>query len=233
MSDVNIPKHEGLQDHSFFAVIRHAQRADHFGDQYGNHIVKPDPPLTPIGVEQSKFAGQYLAEFFAKNDMKFDKIIIETSPYMRCIQTAAWIATKLNVDEVEVNLCAQEHMSERDFPDGDPHPFVQSLNRTDFDDKAWKEFNILPENVKIVNNNKNSSLQDVTYPESLENVRARAIDFKSEFTRVMNDDAVVKEGKKVCYLVISHGMMVWQMGELAEQIEKAANEEFYLPTPLK
>ena len=42
--------------------------------------------------------------------MTFDKIVIETSPFMRCIQTASQIADVLNVNEVELNFMASEHL---------------------------------------------------------------------------------------------------------------------------
>lgn len=160
--------------------------------------------------------------------MKFDKIIIETSPFIRCVQTAAWIAAGLNVDEVELNLAASEHMSTHDFPDGDPRSQILSLNVSDVNDKDFKKFHYLPEDIKIVNKGKDSGADGIMYPESLQSVQSRAIDFNSEFSRVMQHKDVVQDGKKVCYLVISHGMMVWQMGELAEKLAQNGNQ---LPAP--
>jgi len=42
--------------------------------------------------------------------MNFDQIIIECSPFLRCIQTASLIAEKLKVKKVEINWLISEHL---------------------------------------------------------------------------------------------------------------------------
>ena len=59
--------------------------------------------------------------------MKFDKIIIECSPYMRCIQSASYIANGLNIPEIEINFMAGEHLYARDFEEYDPTPVLNSV----------------------------------------------------------------------------------------------------------
>jgi phosphohistidine phosphatase SixA len=57
--------------------------------------------------------------------MKFDKIIIECSPFMRTMQTASSIAEALGVEEVEINYLSTEHLY-TDFPDANPVPNLWS-----------------------------------------------------------------------------------------------------------
>ena len=44
--------------------------------------------------------------------MNFDKIIIESSPFLRCMQTASRIAEQLRVKKVEVNWLITEHLGD-------------------------------------------------------------------------------------------------------------------------
>lgn len=64
---------------------------------------KDDPPLSALGVAQAKTTGKYFKKYFADNDFKFDHIIIDCSPFLRCMMTASFIAEYLDVPEVTVN----------------------------------------------------------------------------------------------------------------------------------
>ena len=81
----NITKHDGLESHNFFAIMRHCQRADTHKGVFDNWLVKTDPPLTPEGEKQAKLLAKYYTDYWKTNNMTFDKVIIETSPFMRCI----------------------------------------------------------------------------------------------------------------------------------------------------
>ena len=61
--------------------------------------------------------GEVLKDFFEQNNMKFDKVVLECSPFLRCIQTANEIANIIgNVAQVEINYLYCEHLKESDFP---------------------------------------------------------------------------------------------------------------------
>lgn len=78
-------KDQDLSECSYCALIRHAERADRSEIPTPTFRVKHDPPLTALGMEQATEAGRYLKDFFEKNNMSFDKVIIEVSPFMRCL----------------------------------------------------------------------------------------------------------------------------------------------------
>ena len=71
----------------FIAVIRHGERGDSVpGFKVEN---KDDPLLTPKGMKQAFATGVYLKKYFKDNNLLFDKIIIESSPFIRCMMTSA------------------------------------------------------------------------------------------------------------------------------------------------
>ena len=79
----------------FAAVIRHAER----GDMVSNYKFvdnEHDPPITPRGILQAKATGNFLNQYFKNNGYKFDKMIIECSPFLRCLMTAGQIAPILD-----------------------------------------------------------------------------------------------------------------------------------------
>ena len=88
----------------FGAVIRHGERVDHIPNYNPKDIPnQDDPSLTDFGFEQAKLTGKYLREYFNEQGLKFDKVIIETSPFIRTMQTASQIAKELNVPSITLN----------------------------------------------------------------------------------------------------------------------------------
>lgn len=50
----------------------------------------------------------------------FDYFVVETSPFARCIQTAAKIAAKLGVKKIKINYMASEFLNGDMYPEGCP-----------------------------------------------------------------------------------------------------------------
>ena len=98
------------ESNNFYAVIRHGERADHAGVAYDNEV---DPPLTKKGIKQAQKTSIFLQKLLDEN--KYDKIIIQASPFTRCIQTASTVAQNLGVKTVEINYLASEYLSARLF----------------------------------------------------------------------------------------------------------------------
>ena len=73
-------------NHHFVAVIRHGERMDMVENMPFKN--KCDPPLSPLGVEQAAVTGRFLKKYFSDNGFHFDKIIVETSPFIRCMMTS-------------------------------------------------------------------------------------------------------------------------------------------------
>lgn len=152
-----------------------------------------------------------MKEYFEKLGVTFDKIVIETSPFMRCVQTANEIALALGVKEVEINYLFAEHLAERDYGQYNPLPKLQTWeNQKDLNDKSFKEFNLLSDKVRIVDKGFWRDNLMPRYIEKLSVVQERVMltaeYFVDKFNELRNGGSFNK-GQKVCYLVISHGMI--------------------------
>lgn len=99
-------------------LIRHAQRADRDETNKSWHLTCPipfDPPITNAGVEYSKVAGRKLA-----SHVQGRKVILYTSPFQRCMQTALLIASQL---PTRSRFCIDPTLSEWLAPHHfEPHP---------------------------------------------------------------------------------------------------------------
>lgn len=85
--------------------------------------------------------------------MNFDEIIIECSPFLRCIQTASKIAEKLKVKKVEINWQISEHLGNIQFPNEDPVPRL-TINKYGFEDFNENKIHYsIPSSVSIYDRN--------------------------------------------------------------------------------
>eukprot|EP01059_Diplonema_ambulator_P026491 TRINITY_DN4377_c0_g2_i1.p1 TRINITY_DN4377_c0_g2~~TRINITY_DN4377_c0_g2_i1.p1 ORF type:complete len:272 (+),score=42.85 TRINITY_DN4377_c0_g2_i1:45-860(+) len=84
-------------------TVRHGEREDAVNDDWCKYSDRPyDPPLTADGRQQAKEVGQKLLE---RSDDEIPSVVV-SSPYLRCLQTAAIIFHELKVgssDEVPVS----------------------------------------------------------------------------------------------------------------------------------
>lgn len=74
---------------NFLGLIRHGARADQAGFKMDedrskeiNWDIKIDPPLCPQGQIQADKTGEFLKTYLKD---RFDEIIIESSPWTRCL----------------------------------------------------------------------------------------------------------------------------------------------------
>ena len=81
-------------------MICHGERSDtsNLEQERGRVENKYDCPLSYLGASQAHVTGQYLRMVLNANG--YEKIIIESSPFLRTLETAAIIASELNINEV-------------------------------------------------------------------------------------------------------------------------------------
>ena len=94
-------------------MIRHGERADNIDDEMRKELGievedMNDPPLTPLGIDQAKDTANYLKNYLHHND--FTHIVIEASPFLRTMQTAATVAKVLDVPSIKVNCLLAKWM---------------------------------------------------------------------------------------------------------------------------
>jgi broad specificity phosphatase PhoE len=70
-------------------LIRHGERADAVTSEHSKVLLEYDPPLSSLGELQSVMTADYL------NSLE-KEIIIVSSPFLRCLQTAKIIKSKLS-----------------------------------------------------------------------------------------------------------------------------------------
>ena len=86
--------------------MRHGERADFAGgfeklgkDTY-NSCIPHDPPLTAKGIEQAEHAGKYINERLKTIEIeygvKFNEVYVESSPFLRCLQTSSRVAKAIS-----------------------------------------------------------------------------------------------------------------------------------------
>ena len=94
-----------------------------------------DPPLTKLGLSQAHVCGQHLRKYLERAG--YDLVLIEASPFLRCMETAAAIAKELGLPEVNVNYRCAEWLKKKFFPCGTPVPdlVINNNNEKEFSQK--------------------------------------------------------------------------------------------------
>lgn len=99
-----------------------------------------DPPLTPLGIEQAKDTANYLKQFLTENE--YTHVVIEASPFLRTMQTAATVAKVLDVPSFRLNcllakwMRAKKRTNEEQMGDFNPfnHLIVSKIEADDGDE---------------------------------------------------------------------------------------------------
>ena len=101
-------------------MIRHGERTDcsNLPEELARVEKSYDCPLTHLGVSQAHITGQYLKKYLTQGN--YEKIVIESSPLLRTLETAAAIAHELGICEITINYRVFEWMKEEFFPEGCP-----------------------------------------------------------------------------------------------------------------
>eukprot|EP00659_Diplonema_papillatum_P010131 gene10131-15575_t len=86
---------QGLQ---YVYVVRHGHRIDDFDPDWKSDKMY-DPPLTQEGVEAAGLLGR---EFSSMHVSKQPRLVV-SSPFTRCLQTAAAIAKTLGISTIHVH----------------------------------------------------------------------------------------------------------------------------------
>ena len=112
-------------EHHHLFFVRHGERADRAPQLKMEYPEKQDPPLTPLGVQQAEETGRFFKEYMEKHPY-LDRVKLETSPFMRTMQTAAGIARVLGTPKLELNYTYCEWMSSKLFDEEQLHSLILS-----------------------------------------------------------------------------------------------------------
>lgn len=110
----------------------------------------------------------------------------------------------------------------------------------DINGEAFKKFYNLPEDIKFIDTDQFKSDIKNRWPESHTDSHERAMmvsQYQAKKMAQFKRDGLITKDKNVCYLLVSHGMLVKQQGhmlEIQEDSKKAnGSDEKFFPTPLQ
>ena len=111
----DLTKADHTENSHFAAIINHGESVKHARLGPRKEPPSADPPLTPRGLKQARATADFLKEYFSGNSYRFDKVIVECSPFLRCMVTAAQIAKRFGVEEVVINYSACDVLLEKQY----------------------------------------------------------------------------------------------------------------------
>ena len=215
---------------SCLIVMRHGQRVDEVDDGWEASTSRPwDPPLTPHGRDQSRKAGLRLQGKRGGRSM-----LIYSSPFKRCLQTAAEVALQNGIGRIHVSFGLCEMLSRiKTAPLNATRVSKWLWGMEDEGDEDWSTIgwqrggDVVVQGVQIIGIGPSTSSQpkekdkeeqeqvedesqklDPCYPETFVEAYDR---FDAEFRRLMT---MVHEGQVV--LAVTHGDAVGRSVNLCE-----------------
>ena len=179
-----------------------------------------DPPLTKLGVAQAHVCGKRLRNTL--ENKAYDRIVIETSPFLRCLETAAAIAKELDISKIRVNYRYSEWLKEKFFPNGSPVKDLEinKIDERELSDK-WLQGISIKHNKDFID-----KLADL-WPERYNDCASRAKDFGADLHYKYRDT-----DEKTAHLVVTHGINVKAYADMAfggDSIDYDYNGGVYIP----
>jgi len=138
----------------------------------------------------------------------FDEVIMESSPFLRSMQTMAGVCNAMGIESFEVNNVFGEHLESKITVGQNPVPLLKSKQesaRANPDAFCAKYF----DGIRVVDNGKWEEELISRYPESNASIKERVALF--------SDTWIQKYGhskKRVLHVATSHGTLVKQFGRL-------------------
>eukprot|EP00347_Sterkiella_histriomuscorum_P019307 403342151 len=209
-AEIPIPRKFSNEDQRCeILFIRHGERADKHLEENGKPIeFMDDAHLTQIGIQQAKETGLFLKSYIEEN--KFEEVILESSPFLRVMMTAAQIAKQLSIPKITVSYNHREIMHPSCFSGQDPIPNLLFINK----DKDYLVQNYLV-GVDFQETDESKALDRTTpnkmYPESEQQCHNRVQNTIHQFCKYTKE---LQPQRRVLKVVITHFHPVW----LAAQI---------------
>eukprot|EP00347_Sterkiella_histriomuscorum_P017295 403349935 len=177
-------------------MIRHGQRADLHPEKEIVYDVPHDPPLTDEGFQQARETGEFLKEYIKRH--QFDDIILETSPFLRTMQTAHEIAKILQLKHLTIDYLYREWL------DG---TFFRHNPLEDINIRLWSQdelkTNVLSEIDDFTVLDIPDNINDL-YPENKQQSKQRT----QSVIDLMKTRYAKEQEKRVLHMIVSHGYHV-------------------------
>ena len=118
-------------------MIRHGERADNVPyEAMGIEMEEiQDPPLTPRGIDQAICTGKFFKQYFEENG--YTDIVIESSPFLRSLQTASEVAKILGTKEIKINYLLSEWMKHSFFTSNPIHTLLLTTKGQEYIEQKY------------------------------------------------------------------------------------------------
>ncbi|TNV76103.1 hypothetical protein FGO68_gene4205 [Halteria grandinella] len=197
----------------FVGLIRHGERADYVGPHQTSkpYTVHHDPPLSDIGIKQAYETGLALKKLLI-DEQGYETIIIECSPFIRTMMTAAHIVKGLGKGKIQINYLFTELLTPDLYEDC---PLIDMLIRN-LDKKRLVEDYL--DGVDFEHGDFFKPQAHRLHPESRDQGKERVQHILQHFlTKYKNPT------KKVAHLAVTHGFFVKQFSRaLQGEIKQAS-----------
>ena len=94
-----------------------------------------DPPLTPRGIDQAICTGKFFKQYFEENG--YTDIVIESSPFLRSLQTASEVAKILGTKEIKINYLLSEWMKHSFFTSNPIHTLLLTTKGQEYVEQKY------------------------------------------------------------------------------------------------
>eukprot|EP00347_Sterkiella_histriomuscorum_P018253 403346213 len=194
---------------AIFAIVRHGERADNVAWKNIKYDIPFDPPITDEGIAQAIHTGKYFKTLLNEQG-PFTQVKVESSPFLRSLMTASYIAKQLGLPNVRINYAFSEKLNPYHF---DQNPIDQLLIKV-----------TPPENKKKVIVDKYLGGMDYvdtdiyynkikrTFPENGRGGYSRTQNFSGHLIKKYQHQSMQHE--KVLHIAVSHGAFVSNFGHL-------------------
>lgn len=183
-----------------------------------------DPNLTRVGLQQASEAGKHfkkrIQEVQNENKITFDEIRVESSPFLRCLQTAANIAKELQIGSIKVNYRVCETLWDtEEFEQADANGGIfetLQLKTVDPDVLCIEALSGIEVHDTISWHSEATKL----YPEDVDSLEVR-YDMIAEHFKTQ-EAVPATTGKSLCVIVVTHAAMQMSLPERFNAREQSA-----------
>ena len=161
--------------------------------------VEHDAPLSNLGVSQAHVTGKWLKEYLRGG--QYQRVVIESSPFLRTLETAAAIASEVGVGEITVNYRLFDWLREESFPLGCPFEGMLFVNTKDVEQE--REFcaeKLGYPDLKLVHDRSYEENLHDSFPEEHKQFNKRVLSYIEDVTKSYSSDVECK----TAHIVVTH-----------------------------
>ena len=175
-------------------------------ERFKSEWKKHDPPITDDGKKHALFVGtvsvgyKLQLEHMLNSGEPFDEIVIESSPFLRCMMTCAQVCKAMCIKQFRLNYMFSEHLEAKlKFGGQSPIPALTS-RILDTPEKRQNFVNTHLDGIDFIDDDQYLDYISPRYPENDQDLHERMATCQQFFV-----DKYKNSNKRVLHIVVSHG----------------------------